>query len=100
MTYRSVWLVERYLRAPGEQALQNLTAQTAAGIRSLRARQIEIDHLSSTAIAPEETCFCLFSAPSEGAITALNDLVDAPTVRVVSALLASPTVQPAVRSAR
>jgi hypothetical protein len=94
MTYQYVWLVERYLRAPSEETLQSLATQTAAGIRSLRARRIEIEHLGSTAIAPEETCFCLFSAPSERTVEALNDLVKAPTLRVVSALLASPAVVP------
>jgi hypothetical protein len=41
-------------------------------------------------IAPEETCFCLFSAPTEMAVEALNELVSVPTLRVVTALLARP----------
>jgi hypothetical protein len=84
-----VWVVERYLSAPVEERLAELVGQTQSAVGAIRALGVEIAYLGSTLIPEEETCFCTFSGDCRPAVELLNRLVDAPSVRIVDALLAA-----------
>jgi hypothetical protein len=84
VAYPNIWLVERYVPSRGRDDLKRLADETQAAVRMLRARDVEIFHLGSTLIPPDETCFCAFTAPTKQAIDQLNDFVEAPSLRIAA----------------
>ena len=87
---QTVFLVERYLPGLTEDAVTALTTRLVTATRELRGSGAPASWLGTTVLLPEETTFCVFSAPSEDAVRALNALASAPYERVVEALIVKP----------
>jgi hypothetical protein len=82
----TLWMVERYLPAPAADRLAELAAQTGSAVRDLAGRGVAIAYLGSTAVAEDETCFCLFESDSVAAVEQVNAAIAAPCVRIVEAV--------------
>lgn len=69
----SIFLVERYLPVTD---LDDLTAAVARVERACvagRGNGLDLRYLHSTFIPAEDTCFCVFQAPSAEAVRAVNE---------------------------
>ena len=86
----AVYLVERYL--PGEPAteLARVAHRAETTTAQLRAEGIPVRYMGSTLVPEEQTCFCLFDAPSDREVLAANDRAGLGYERIVSALVLTP----------
>lgn len=90
----SVFLVERYL---GPTAALELTASVARLARLARTSSAstggrpepdgQVRYLQSMYLPSEDTCFCLFGAPTAEAVLALNEVAGFPLDRITPAVL-------------
>jgi hypothetical protein len=74
-SYGSVFLVERYLPAAAAENLASSVAR-AAQLCALSAESgsaSRVRYLHSVYLPAEDTCFCLFRAPTAETVHALND---------------------------
>jgi hypothetical protein len=70
---RRAFLVERYLSPAAAAALATSTARVARLCAGLDAEGTPVRYLYSAYLPTEDTCFCLFRAPSAEAVRAIND---------------------------
>jgi Protein of unknown function (DUF4242) len=84
----SVFLVERYLPAAAAENLASSVAR-AAQLCALSAESgaaSEVQYLHSAYLPAEDTCFCLFRAPTAEAVRALNDEASFALDRIAAAV--------------
>jgi hypothetical protein len=83
----SAYLVERYLPV---SALDDLAASVAHVARICAEQgdgRAAVRYLQSTYVPSEDTCFCVFQAPSSDAVRAVNDAGHFPLDRITEAVL-------------
>jgi hypothetical protein len=78
------FLVERY-RSPG--AALDLAASTARVARLCADSGTRVRYLYSVYLPTEDTCFCLFRAPSSDDVRAVNELGRCNLDRIIDAVL-------------
>lgn len=84
---RHAFLVERYL-PPAEAAdLAALTADVARLCAGSHAGDTPVHYLYSAYLPTEDTCFCLFRAPSAEAVQAVNRKRGFALDRIIDAVL-------------
>jgi Nickel responsive protein SCO4226-like len=81
-----IFLVERYLPDVAFEQLSLLVERLKAASAQMRAEGTPVEHLDSTFVPEEETCFCRFQAPSTQVTAAVNQLADAPYARISAAV--------------
>ena len=83
----AAFLVERYLPV---RALDDLT-ESVAKVARICAEQGDgraaVRYLQSIYVPSEDTCFCVFQAPSTDAVCAVNDAGHFPLDRITEAVL-------------
>ncbi len=83
----SAFLVERYLSASAAGDLATSVARVARLCTAPGAGVSTVRYLQSVYLPAEDTCFCLFQAPSVDAIRAVNDVGQFPLDRIADAVL-------------
>lgn len=92
----SVFLVERYLPAAAAENLASAVAR-AAQLCALSAESgsaSRVQYLHSVYLPAEDTCFCLFRAPTAEAVRALNDEASFALDRIAAAVQLYPVTPP------
>lgn len=84
------FLVERYLPVGDVEGLARAVTRVALACSAGIAAGIDVRYLHSTFVADEDTCFCVFQAPSADAVRAVNEAADFPVDRI-SAAVSLPT---------
>ena len=90
----SAFLVERYIPPLAATHLAASVARVAR-LCALSMEQkpglaTDVQYLHSVYLPTEDTCFCLFRAPSADAVRAVNDDADFPLDRITAAVLLLP----------
>jgi hypothetical protein len=80
------FLVERFLPAATHDRLHALATASAEIAAQLRAEGIAVHYHESTLLAGEESCLCLFSAPTLEAVQLANDRAGLEYERIVEAV--------------
>jgi hypothetical protein len=83
----TVFLVERYLPPTAADGLPVSVARAARLCTDSGRSGIEVEYLSSVYLPTEDTCFCLFRAPSSNAVRAVNTKADFALDRITNAVL-------------
>jgi hypothetical protein len=78
----SIFLVERYLPVTELDVLAAAVARAA----QVCAAGHGVRYLHSTYVPAEDTCFCVFQAPSEESVRAVNEAAHFDLDRIVSAI--------------
>lgn len=78
------FLVERYL-SPEARATLSVSVTRLAGICGTSG--LGVRYLQAAQLPAEDTCFCLFQAPSLTAVSIVNDAADYPFDRITEAVL-------------
>ena len=81
------FLVERYLSAAAAKDLSASTARVARLCTDSGETETAVRYLYSAYLPTEDTCFCLFRAPSAAAVLALNEQAHFALDRVTEAAL-------------
>jgi Protein of unknown function (DUF4242) len=84
------FLVERYLSASAAEGLASCVARVARGCAELTASEggaRPVRYLHSVYIPAEDTCFCVFQAPSAEAVRAVNEAAGFALERISSAVV-------------
>jgi hypothetical protein len=79
----NIFLVERYLPVTDVEALAAAVARVGLACASGRGG---VRYLHSTFVPTEDTCFCVFQAPSAQSVRAVNDAARFGLDRIVSAI--------------
>ena len=86
----TTFLVERYL-APGDAGeLPASVARVARLCAAGRLAGVDIQYLHSAYLPTEDTCFCVFRAPSPDAVRAVNTEGDFALDRITDAIVLFP----------
>jgi len=89
-----VFLVERYLASAAALELPASVARLAglcsASTESRSDQVAAVRYLSSVYLPGEDTCFCLFRAPTIEAVRSLNEAAGFPLDRITRAVLLLP----------
>lgn len=80
----SAFLVERYLPPAAAGGLAASVARLAA---VCAASGLSVHYLQAAHLRGDDTCFCLFQAPSEDAVRLVNSAADFPFDRITEAAL-------------
>src|SRR5450631_3082180 len=80
-----IFLVERYLPPAAAQELAASVARVARLCTDSGRSGIEVEYLHSVYLPTEDTCFCLFRAPSSDAVRAVNVEADFTLDRITDA---------------
>jgi hypothetical protein len=86
----SAFLVERYLPPAAADELAASVARVARLCTDSGRSGIEVEYLHSVYLPTEDTCFCLFRAPSSDAVRAVNVEADFTLDRITDAVLLLP----------
>ena len=91
----SVFLVERYLSPTAAEQLLASVARTARLCKRSGQSQTEspIEYLHSAYLPTEDTCFCLFRAPTADAVRSLNGEAGFAFERITPARLLFPSTR-------
>ncbi len=84
---RRAFLVERYLSPTAAVDLGSLTAGVARLCAASDTSATPVRYLYSVYLPTEDTCFCLFWAPSADAVRAINNERGFALDRVIDAVL-------------
>jgi hypothetical protein len=87
----AAFLVERYLPPVAGDRLASSVARVARLCTDSGRSGIEVEHLYSVYVPAEDTCFCLFRAPSSDAVRAVNAKADFALDRITNAVLLFPS---------
>lgn len=68
-----IFLVERYAPVTGLDDLAAAVARVALACAARPGSGLDLRYLHSTFIPAEDTCFCVFQAPSAQAVLAVNE---------------------------
>jgi hypothetical protein len=80
--------VERYVPAGSAESLGESVADVAS-LCALQEREPPVRYLQSLYVPSEETCFCVFQAPSEDIVRAVNNEGHFALDRITSGVLIS-----------
>jgi hypothetical protein len=80
------YLVERFLPAATPDRLHQLAAASSEAAALMRADGVPVHYLESTLLADEESCLCLFSAPSADDVRRACDRAGLEYERIVEAM--------------
>ena len=69
----NLFLVERYVPASGLDQLAAAVHRVAHRCGEHRRASVEVEYVHSIYIPEEDTCFCVFRAPSTDAVREVND---------------------------
>jgi Protein of unknown function (DUF4242) len=83
----SAFLVERYLSPAAATDLATSTARLARFCADADPTGVHLRYLYSAYLPAEDTCFCLFRAPSSDAVRSINQRADFAFDRVTDAVL-------------
>jgi hypothetical protein len=83
----SAFLVERYLSASAAEDLAASVGRVGRVCAQQGPGVIAVRYLQSVYLPAEDTCFCLFQAPSIDAVRAVNDAGQFPLDRIAEAVL-------------
>lgn len=83
----SAFLVERYLPASAAGDLGASVARVARICARQGGIAASVRYLHSMYLPAEDTCFCVFQAPSSDAVRAVNDAGHFPLDRITDAVL-------------
>src|SRR5450755_4597976 len=86
-----IFLVERYLPPAAAQELAASVARVARLSTDSGRSGIDVEYLSSVYLPTEDTCFCLFRAPSPNAVHAVNTTAEFALDRITDAVLLHPS---------
>ena len=86
----AVYLVERYISLADADDADAFAAQLRAAVAAVQAEGVEVEWLGSVVLPGDETCLCLFEAPSESEVAAANARAGAEIDRVAAAALITP----------
>ena len=81
------FLVERYLPAGAVADLATSVARVARICADQGSGRTAVRYVQSMYLPSDDTCFCLFQAPSSDAVRAVNDAGHFPFDRITSAVL-------------
>jgi hypothetical protein len=81
------FLVERYLSPVAATGLAGASARLAKLCAESAGADTRVRYLYSVYLSNEDTCFCLFRAPSAEAVRAVNRRADFALDRIVDAVL-------------
>jgi hypothetical protein len=84
---RTAFLVERYIPPSEVNALAASVARVARLCEDLSPEGHRVEYLHSVYLPTEDTCFCLFLAPSPDPVRVVNDLADFALDRLTDAVL-------------
>ena len=88
---RPAFLVERYLPATAAAGLAVSVARLAT---VCAASALGVEYVQAIHLRADDTCFCLFRAPSEEAVRVVNSVADFPFDRISVAVLVDGAHQP------
>jgi hypothetical protein len=80
----SAFLVERYLPPAAANSLAESVTRLA---KICAASDLQVRYLQAAHLRGDDTCFCLFEAPSSEAVRRVNVAADFPLDRITEALL-------------
>jgi Protein of unknown function (DUF4242) len=86
----SAFLVERYLPATEVDGLADSVARVARLCADPARAGVGVEYLHSAYLPTEDTCFCLFRAPSSDAVRAVNNEGHFALDRITDAVLHFP----------
>jgi Protein of unknown function (DUF4242) len=69
----SIFLVERYLPVTTLEELAAAVSRVALACAARRGSGVDLHYLHATFIPAEDTCFCVFKAPSAETVLAVNE---------------------------
>ena len=81
------YLVERYLSPTDSAELESAVVRLTRACQATLDTATPVHYLHSTLVPAEDTCFCLFQAPSSEAVRALNQRAGFALDRIVEAAL-------------
>lgn len=84
-----LFLVERYVAGPGEERLAGISSRLRKAANELAAEGVDVRYLQSILLRGEESCLCLFEAPTEAEVRMLNERAGLAYLRIVAAAAAS-----------
>jgi hypothetical protein len=85
-----MFVVERYLPAVSPGELATAVARDRRAAAQMTAAGIPVRHLSTIHIPSDESCLCLFDAPSLDALREAQERAGIDFERIVEAVLAPP----------
>jgi hypothetical protein len=86
-----MFVVERYLPAVSPKELAAAVARDRRAAAGMTAAGIPVRHLSTIHIPTDESCLCLFDAPSADALREAHERAGIDYERIVEAVLVPPT---------
>ena len=87
---KTAYLVERYLPVAAADGLAASVARVAALCADLADADRGVQYLQSAYLPSEDTCFCLFRAPSSDAVRQVNNDANFALDRITNAVLLRP----------
>jgi Protein of unknown function (DUF4242) len=85
----SLFLVERYVAGPPEERLAGISSRLRKAASELVANGVEVRYVQSILLNGEESCLCLFQAPSETEVRLVNERAGLAYLRIVPATAAT-----------
>jgi hypothetical protein len=85
----NLYMVERYVAGPPDERLAGISSRLRKAATELDADGIEVRYLQSILLNDEESCLCLFEAPSEAEVRMINERAGLAYLRIVAATAAS-----------
>ncbi len=84
----NLYLVERYVAGPPDEQLAGISRRLRKAAGDLVADGIDVRYLQSILLNGEESCLCLFEAPSEAEVRLVNERAGLAYLRIVAATAA------------
>lgn len=81
----SFYVVERYVSGPPEERLESISRQLRKAAGELVSEGVDVRYLQSILLHGEESCTCLFEAPSDDEVRLVNQRAGLSYLRVVRA---------------
>jgi hypothetical protein len=82
----STYIAERYLPGITEEQLLAAAGRAKLATAEMTAAGTPVTYLRSTFLAADQTCYCLFEAPSQQAVQQANDAAQIPYERIIPAV--------------
>ena len=83
-----LFVVERYVSGPAEERLAAISSALRKAERELAADGMTVRYVQSILLNGEESCLCLFEAPSEAEVRTINERAGLAYLRIVAATAA------------
>ena len=85
-----MFIVERYLPAGGHRELAAAVDRDRRAAAGMTAAGVPVRHLSTIYVPSDESCFCLFDAPSADALQEVQERAGIGFERIVEAVQMPP----------